>query len=759
MSSEKKIDKSSDESIKPLESTIDYRMVGQLMAIHSSIDSEGSSRAVLDCATSVTHELFCVERVQVVMRDRDMNDALMPIIDFANQTELIRVVANSVATTGQTLRISSSVHHDILNGVPQEVKATFSNLMCTALKSGNGDVVGVITVLNKVDRINPRVSMPFTETDEFLMETLALNAGVALSKASAHELACREKWRYSALVSVLKARSCEEPLDVILRKTMEVIAKLLKSDLVSIYLVDHETQEAVICASKDGLEGYTVTFGQGIAGTVAKNGGVIRIMNAYSDKRFDPNVDNCTGLITKTMMCVPVPGFHENTVAAAVVQAINKVAGDTFDAFDEESLVLLCTELSNVLRSKAIELYDLRNLASSGGVNGGGKKSDSDMELQQSLLREYGSKRYKAVYLMRSLSRTDSFRTRRNTLGSTTGLIKLHDLDINAVDMMSEETVQGRLSCHNTDPFLLDDMTLIYLANHMLDTYGLIERFRLNLDRLRHFLIAVHKMYHERNAFHNFKHAWGTMHLTYQILNHGADEYLTSIDILALLLAAICHDLDHPGNNNAFEVATGSALAVTYADDTVLERHHCSSALKLLNAPEHDFLENLSPCDKARLKKTMTASIMATDMSQHFSLVEQLVSHGLKPVPFCKKDSDERIILTRLVLHCADIGAQTQRRELALKWTERCLDEFAAQGVKEHLLGLELTPFMQGLDSELTRMQVQEGFVGGIVVPLWSALASCFQELVPAANQAVANRTFYATRVAALTEEQMSRSM
>jgi hypothetical protein len=152
----------------------------------------------------------------------------------------------------------------------------------------------------------------------------------------------------------------------------------------------------------------------------------------------------------------------------------------------------------------------------------------------------------------------------------------------------------------------------------------------------------------------------------------------------------------------------------------------------------------------------MTASIMATDMSQHFTLVAQLMSHSSREIPFCKKDSEERIILTRLVLHCADIGAQTQKKELALKWTERCLDEFASQGSMEKVLGLEPTPFMQGLDNELTRMQLQVGFVGGIVVPLWSALAGCFHNLESAANQAVNNKLYYTDQVTSLIENRSS---
>ena len=38
-------------------------------------------------------------------------------------------------------------------------------------------------------------------------------------------------------------------------------------------------------------------------------------------------------------------------------------------------------------------------------------------------------------------------------------------------------------------------------------------------------------------------------------------DMLEPIDRLALLIAALCHDIDHPGHNNAFEVSLVTAAA------------------------------------------------------------------------------------------------------------------------------------------------------------------------------------------------------
>ena len=338
-------------------------------------------------------------------------------------------------------------------------------------------------------------------------------------------------------------------------------------------------------------------------------------------------------------------------------------------------------------------------------------------------------------------------------------LIRIYGQNANYLQMLPEKVVNNYLQCHDTDPFKLDDMTLVYLAQHMLDSYGLVKRFNLDVSKFMQFFIVVHDNYHKDNSFHNFKHAWGTMHLTYQILRNGADMHLTSLDILAVLIAAICHDLDHPGNNNDFEIAAQTSLALSSSDCVVLERHHCSVALKILSSPGCDFTEILQESDKSRLEQIITASIMATDMSQHFKIVAQLINHSNRPIPFSKKNPDERLLLAGFVLHSADVGAQTQAKEVALQWTERCLDEFSAQGVKERALGLPLTPYMQNLDDELTRQRIQAGFVGGIVIPLWSAIAKCFPSLQYATNQAISMRAHYSDRAAFISEQRDACAM
>lgn len=60
------------------------------------------------------------------------------------------------------------------------------------------------------------------------------------------------------------------------------------------------------------------------------------------------------------------------------------------------------------------------------------------------------------------------------------------------------------------------------------------------------------------------------MHICYLlVLEENSEEVLSEIEIIGLLIAALCHDMGHPGTDNNFEVNTFSKNALTYNDISV----------------------------------------------------------------------------------------------------------------------------------------------------------------------------------------------
>ncbi len=65
---------------------------------------------------------------------------------------------------------------------------------------------------------------------------------------------------------------------------------------------------------------------------------------------------------------------------------------------------------------------------------------------------------------------------------------------------------------------------------------------------------------------------------------------LTPVLQFGLLFAAFGHDLNHSGNNNNFEIAAISRLAIRYSDKSPLEYNHIYILFKIITSSEVDFI-------------------------------------------------------------------------------------------------------------------------------------------------------------------------
>lgn len=114
-----------------------------------------------------------------------------------------------------------------------------------------------------------------------------------------------------------------------------------------------------------------------------------------------------------------------------------------------------------------------------------------------------------------------------------------------------------RLPCSGTFFFTREFMLCltrkwIYIRN---DPSGAIIYF-FDLTTFRFIATACRKY---RNVpFHNFFHAFNVTQTMYYFLTTGRClQILDKKAALAMLTAALCHDLDHPGLNNGFLIQAG----------------------------------------------------------------------------------------------------------------------------------------------------------------------------------------------------------
>ncbi|CAO3649977.1 unnamed protein product [Mucor fragilis] len=151
--------------------------------------------------------------------------------------------------------------------------------------------------------------------------------------------------------------------------------------------------------------------------------------------------------------------------------------------------------------------------------------------------------------------------------------------------------LQGFVDDWNFSPLELDDIDLVYCVFYMLDQtfqrhHSQLKSLQMTNDALYDLIFDVCNSYHNSNPYHNFRHAVDVMQSTWYFLNSSASEIilllLRPIDMLALLMAAIGHDVGHPGVNNGFMITTATPLAVLYNDRSVLESYHSMAFFNLL---------------------------------------------------------------------------------------------------------------------------------------------------------------------------------
>jgi YesN/AraC family two-component response regulator len=92
----------------------------------------------------------------------------------------------------------------------------------------------------------------------------------------------------------------------------------------------------------------------------------------------------------------------------------------------------------------------------------------------------------------------------------------------------------------------------------------LYEEFKIDDGVFQKFLKKIEEMYHE-NPYHNFLHSMDVTQFSYACLKtKQLSEYFAPIDKLILMFSAICHDLDHPGLNNNYQINSKSRLSFLY---------------------------------------------------------------------------------------------------------------------------------------------------------------------------------------------------
>jgi signal transduction histidine kinase/putative methionine-R-sulfoxide reductase with GAF domain len=178
----------------------------------------------------------------------------------------------------------------------------------------------------------------------------------AAPKRAALEDALRREARIAqALREVGAALGPSEELDDVLELVLDKTQVLLECERATLFLLDETTGDLVSRIVGGGqVRSVRLRMGYGIAGHVAKTGRTLRISDAYSDPRFEPEWDRLTGFRTRSMLATPLRNHLGASIG--VIQVLNKRHADEFTQDDEELLIALSTQAAIAIDNSRLVL-------------------------------------------------------------------------------------------------------------------------------------------------------------------------------------------------------------------------------------------------------------------------------------------------------------------------------------------------------------------------------------------------------------------
>ncbi|KZC07930.1 High affinity cAMP-specific 3',5'-cyclic phosphodiesterase 7A [Dufourea novaeangliae] len=228
-------------------------------------------------------------------------------------------------------------------------------------------------------------------------------------------------------------------------------------------------------------------------------------------------------------------------------------------------------------------------------------------------------------------------------------------------------------------------------------------------------LAFIEEGYHSTNPYHNSTHATDVTQAMHCFLQEKKIRmHLTNLEIMASLIAAVTHDLDHPGVNQPFLVATSNHLAALYQNTSVLENHHWRSAIGCLL--ESGVSDQLPANVRPELQRHISSLILATDITRQQEFLVRF-KHYLDENRLEMKRAEDRHFILQIALKCADISNPCRPWDISRKWSYKVCEEFFRQGDYERRLNLPVTPLCDRHTTSIPKIQI--GFIKFVVTPLY----------------------------------------
>ncbi|XP_057313858.1 dual 3',5'-cyclic-AMP and -GMP phosphodiesterase 11-like isoform X2 [Hydractinia symbiolongicarpus] len=619
-----------------------------------------------------------------------------------------------VAEHGETVNIPDAYADPRFNqDVDKKTGYHTRSILCMPVKAasdedGNSEVIAVAQVINKSGTQSK--GHVFTEEDEKIFEKYLTFCGIGITNAQLFEQFNIELKRNQVLLDLARVIFEEQStLHDVVHKIMMNTQTLLQCERCSVLLVDPTSKglfsqafdlEARDYVDENGTVGRKQSCGTsevrfpiniGITGYVATTGETLNIPDAYNDPRFDPSVDGGSGFKTKTILCMPIKNSKGDIIG--VVQLLNKMDGKPFNQNDEnlfEAFAIFCgIAIHNTyIYEECVKAMARQKIALDVLSYHAAASQNEGVNLQKEIVPS-----------------SKTFRLREFSF--------------------DDATLSDRETCLAT--------------LRMFQDLRLIIRFRIDYQVLCNWILTVKKNY-RKVIYHNWRHAFNVAQMMFLMLKELPDFKVnfTDEEKLALLVGCLCHDLDHRGTNNTFQVKSASPLAQLYGT-SVMEHHHFDHCIMIIHSSGNEIFNTLSSDEYNVVINILEHAILSTDLalyfkkrSEYFEMVNQKTYNW--------EDINKRSLLRSMLMTSCDISAICKPWPVQQRVAHLVAEEFFQQGDLEqkelHQTPIEMMD--RAKKDKLPKMQV--GFIDNICLPVYQHLAEQYSYFQPLVKECINNR-------------------
>ncbi|XP_049621106.1 cAMP and cAMP-inhibited cGMP 3',5'-cyclic phosphodiesterase 10A-like [Suncus etruscus] len=556
-------------------------------------------------------------------------------------------------------------------GIGLERGTHIQSVLCLPIMTTIGDLIGILELYRHWGKETFCLSQQEVATANLAWASVAIHQvqvcrGLAKQTELNDFLLDVSKTYFGNIVSI----------DALLENIMIYAKNLVNADRCALFLVDHKNRELYsdlldIGEEKDGKPIFKKTkeirfsIEKGIAGQVARTGDILNIPDAYADPHFNREVDLYTGYVTRNILCMPIVSQDK---VIGVIQMVNKINDSAFSKTDENNfkmftvfcaLALHCANMYQQIRhSECIKQVTMEKLSYHSICTAEEWQGLMHFTLPDQLCKE----------------------------------VELFHFDISPFESMWPGIV-------------------IYMVTQFNG------KFCFDKEKLCRFVMSVKKNY-RRVPYHNWKHAVTVAHCMYTILQRS-NVFFSDLERKGLLIACLCHDLDHRGFSNSYLQKFDHPLAALYSTST-MEQHHFFQTMSILQLEGHNIFSSLNSSEYEQVLDIIRKAILATDLALYFGNRKQLDDiYKSDSLDLNNQSHRDRVIA--LMMTACDLCSVTKLWPVTMLITNDIYTEFWAEGDEIKKLGSQPIPMMDR-DKKNEVPQGQVTFYSVIAIPCYTIL-------------------------------------